>query len=52
MKVTLEQLHTWIDEEYAKAEHKPWVDSRGAYAAYKVWRRADKEAKKYRRSNE
>ena len=48
---TLNNLLEWIREEYAKAERKPCVDDQAAYAAYKVWRRADK-AKKERLNRE
>ncbi len=43
---TLETLHKWLDEEYAKADGKPFVMDTAAYATYKVWRRADSAWKK------
>lgn len=45
---TLETLHQWVDEEYKKAHGKPYVMDTTAYAAYKVWRRADAAYRKER----
>lgn len=42
----IQTLHKWLDEEYRRMAFNPNVKSSVAYAAYKLWRRAEAAEKK------
>jgi len=44
--MTLKRAIKLLEEEYEKAKKLEWVHNPLAYALYKVWREADREARK------